>query len=362
MTGPSVSRLFADVVGQPQATSALQAAIFAPVHAYLFVGPAGSGRRRAAMAFAAGLLCPNDACGQCDVCDRARSGAHPDVVVVERSGATISMAQAREIRRIALRTPNEAKRKVLVLTEFQGAQEAGPALLKVIEEPPPSTVFVILVNHLPPELVTVASRCVRVDFGPIPPGVIAATLVSEGTEPSMADAVAAAAGGRLDRARLLAGDGTLAARAQVWKSVPFRLDGTGATVCLIVAELVELLSHAAVEPLESRHRAELEALVEPASSGGRVRKRTLGVTKDVIDRHKRDLRRLRTDELRFGLATVAATYRDAIKLRTAERRYCVEALDAIQAAAHALVRNPSESLLLQALLVRLLPLRPRYRE
>src|SRR5438128_1548271 len=73
-------------------------------------------------------------------------------------------------------------------------------------------VFVILAEHIPPELVTIASRCVRVDFGPLPESVIAEALRAEGVGDEVAAELAAAAEGRLDRARLLAGDPEWAGR------------------------------------------------------------------------------------------------------------------------------------------------------
>jgi DNA polymerase-3 subunit delta' len=192
------------------------------VHAYLFLGPPGSGKRDAARAFAAALLCPNGGDGTCEVCERVLRGVHPDVVVVERSGPYITVDQAREIVRLAMRSPNEGQRKVLVLTDFHLVKEAAPTLLKVIEEPPASTVFVVLADHIPPELETIASRCVRIDFRAIARDQLVDTLVAEGVERHSAEEAAEAAGGRLDRARLLASDPDLAARRKAWRDVPRR--------------------------------------------------------------------------------------------------------------------------------------------
>jgi DNA polymerase-3 subunit delta' len=342
------------VVGQERAVAQLRPAARAPVHAYLFVGPPGSGRRTAARAFAAALLCPQGGCGLCDICTRVLNEVHPDLVVVEREGAFITVAQAREIQRLALRTPNERPRKVLVLTDFHLVREAAPTLLKIVEEPPESTLFVILADHVPRELVTIASRCVRVDFAALAPSLIAAVLEAEGADPTVSADVAASAGGNLDRARLLASDPGFTARRAAWGAVPCRLDGTGATVALVAAELVELLAAAAVGPLEARQAAERAALEERVARSG---ERGAG-RRDLADRHRRERRRLRTDELRFGLAVLSAAYRDALVEGSADPRACAEAVEVLRAASENLVRNPSESLLLQALLVRLPPLRP----
>ena len=190
---------------------------------------------------------------------------------------------------------------------------------------------------------------VRVDVGPVAPRVLAETLVAEGVEPGVAAEVAEAAGGRLDRARLLASDAGFSARRDAWRNVPARLDGTGAAVAVTAAELTQLVATAAVEPLEARHAAEAAALEERVERYG---ERGAG-RKDLDERHRRELRRLRMDELRFGLATLAGTYRDALAGETPDVARHVDAVAAIQDAAEALVRNPNETLLLQALLLKL---------
>ncbi|MBV8161215.1 MAG: hypothetical protein JO265_09855 [Acidimicrobiia bacterium] len=336
------------LVGQDQAAGRLRAAAVTPVHAYLFAGPPGSGKRDAARAFAAALLCPNGGDGSCQVCQRVAGGSHPDVVVVERSGPYITVDQAREIVRLAMRSPNEGRRKVLVLTDFHLVKEAAPTLLKVIEEPPESTVFVVLADHVPVELETIASRCVRIDFRAVGRDELVDTLVAEGVDRPRAEQAADAAGGRLDRARLLASDPDLAARRQAWGDVPRRLDGTGAAVAVVAAELASLIAGAGVEPLHVKHRAELEALEERAARyGDRVNRRP------VEEQHRRELRRLRMDELRFGLATLQQAYRDALVDGSGPTAGCLAAVDAIVEAAEALERNPNETLLLQALLLKL---------
>ena len=344
---------FDDVVGQDAAVAQLRAAVPAPVHAYLLVGPPGSGKRTAARALGAALLCPQAGCGECPVCRRAVAEIHPDLVVVERSGPSITVDQAREVRRLALRSPHEGPRKVLVLTDFHLVREAAAVLLKVLEEPPASTVFIIVADHLAPELITIASRCVQVTFGPLSVEQVAAALIDEGVGPAVAGEVAAVAAGRLDRARLLASDPGFGARRETWRSVPARLDGTGASVAVVAAHLAELLGSAGVAPLEARQaaeRAELEDRVERTGERGSGRKA-------LVERHKRELRRLRNDEMRFGLAVLAGVYGEALAAGSGDARSCIGAVGAIQGAAEALVRNPIEALLLQDLLLRLPPLR-----
>lgn len=343
-----MSDVFDSVVGQPGVVAQLRAAVAAPVHAYLLVGPEGAGARAAAAAFSAALLCAQGGDGTCRDCRLALAGEHPDALTYQPEGAFLRVGDAEEIVRLALRSPTEGARKVLVLTELHRIQHAGPALLKTIEEPPPSTVFVCLADHVPPELVTIASRCVRIDVPPLPPRVIEEALVGEGHDPRVAATAAVSAVGSLTRARLLAADPAIAARREAWRQVPARLDGTGAAVAVVVEELQALVQEAAA-PLLARQQEQVVELEERIAAYGA---RGSG-KKQLEDQHKREQRRHRAEELRFGLATLAAAYRDALAGGAADAGGLVAGLQAIDAAAEALGRNPNETLLLQSLLLRL---------
>ena len=357
---PSPS-LFDEVVGQPAAVAQLMAAARRPVHAYLLHGPPGSGKRAAARALAAALLCPDGGCGQCNTCRRALAGTHPDLVVVERSGASLDVDEARTIVTRAQRRPLEAARQVLMVTDVHLATKAAPALLKTVEEPPPATVFVLLADELPSTLATIASRCVKVPFTPVSHADIVGWLVARGVEPEHADPVAHASGGRLDRARLLVADPGFVHRQQQWKSVASRLDGTGAAAAVVAAELLASVDEA-LAPLREQHAAELAALAEQAELSGA---RGIPGRKQVEDAHKREERRWRTDDLRFGLATLAVSYRDRLVATaeaghgsgrhgaSTEARRAVHQVEAIQAASLALGRNANEGLVMEALMVEL---------
>lgn len=353
--------LFDEVVGQPGAVAQLRAAARRPVHAYLLHGPPGSGKRAAGRALAAALLCPNGGCGRCNTCRRALAGTHPDLVVVERSGASVDVDEARSIVTRAQRRPLEAARQVLMVTDVHLATKSAPALLKTVEEPPPATVFVLLADDLPPTLATIASRCVKVAFGPVSHADVVSWLVDRGVDPEHAETVAQASGGRLDRARLLVADPGFVARQQQWKSVPGRLDGTGAAAASVASELLESADEA-LAPLRDQHAEELAALAEQAELSGA---KGIPGRKQVEDAHKREERRWRTDDLRFGLATLSAIYRDRLMAHagaeaavtthgaTAETRRAVRQVEAIDGASLALGRNANEALLMDALMVEL---------
>jgi DNA polymerase-3 subunit delta' len=340
--------VWADVVGQDRAVADLQAAVDAPSHAYLFLGPAGSGRLAAARAFAAELFGQDGDERQVRL---ALEGKHPDLIVFEPEGLRLRMedeipAVIREVNR----APVEADRKVVVLCQFHTMENFAGALLKTIEEPPPRSILIVVADELPPELVTTASRCVRIDFGPVPAATIAERLEAEGVDPAVAADVASAAGGDVDRARLLATDPELAARRDAWRAVPDRLDGTGAKVVELVDDLRRRIDAAQV-PLDDQQAAEVVELEAEIERYG-LRK---GLLTDQVARHKRQVRTLRRQELRFGFATLAARYRDAL-VDHPEPAALADGLAAIQVAAEDLVRFPGEELLLLGLFLKLPPL------
>lgn len=348
---PSVEALWVQVIGQPDAVRQLRASTLTPVHAYLFTGPAGVGKLVAARSFAAALLCPRGGCGRCSVCVRALAEAHPDLVVVEREGASITVEQAREIVRLALRSPTEGPRKVLVLVDFHLVTAAAPTLLKIIEEPPPSTVFVVLAEQITPELVTIASRCVVVPFAVLGRRTIVETLVHDGAASEQAERAADLAGGRLDRARLLVADPDLGSRLEFWERIPSRLDGTGAAVSVIVAETIALLDHAAAGPLAARQDAEaaaMETRLEAVGARGGA-----GTRKELLERHKREQKRVRDDELRFGLGILTRVYASRAKAPSDEQASALRAVTRIAETNVHLERNPNLALALQSLLLHL---------
>ncbi len=345
--------VFADVIGQDRAVAQLTAAAANAVHAYLLVGPAGAGKRAAARAFAALLLAEGSVGEEAERHVRlALAESHPDLRVIEPTTAQgrIDAGTAREIVKQAALSPAEGDRKVLVLEDFHLIDRFGAILLKYVEEPPPSTFFVILAEDVPPELVTIASRAVRVDLGPIPLAAIADRLVAEGVDPERAASIAAASTGDLDRARLLATDARFAIRADALRAMPHRLDGTGARAAELAAEVKALIDDAQ-DVIDARHAAEAAELAERIERYGQ---RGSG-KKDIEDRQKREVRRHRTAELRFALATFAAVYRDALPAAHHADRI-VDALHRIDEAALSLERFPNETLLLQALLAHLPPL------
>lgn len=338
--------LWGEVVGQTELVAQLRSAAADPTHAYLFVGPPGVGTMAAARAFAAEVL-SRDATPEQAARHRRLAAVdhHPAVIVVERVGASILAAQAREIVRQAQMRPPEGDLQVLILTEFHLVTQAAPILLKSIEEPPAGTIFVVVADEVTPDLVTIASRCVRFEFPHLSRSVIEARLRAEGADDEVAAAAAVGSGGDLGRARLLANDDQVVDRRNFWFSLPQRLDGTGATAARLAGEVVTRVEEV-LAPLAAMQAAEIEELTEQAEKLGQ-RKTAL---KEVEARHNREKRRIRMDELRAGLAALMDGYRT---VAATEPATYVEAARLVGELTDHLQFNPNEELALQALFVSL---------
>ena len=296
------------IVGQPRAAALLRSSVHNPVESYLFVGPVGLASETPRCCSRLALVCPRGGCGVCDACQEALAERHPDVLVIERSGASISVAEAQAVTALAHRTPTAGRHQVIILVDFHLVAQAAPALLKTIEEPPATTTFVVLADHIPPPLVTIASRCLTVGFTMLDQASIAGALVADGVSPQAAATAASGAGGRLDRARLLALDEGFVARQDRWRAIPERLDGSGATVAVLAAEL-HATADELVDVLKEQQAVELQALVDESTRFG---ERRLAGRQGIEDRHRREQRRVRTDELRAGLAILASVYRSRL--------------------------------------------------
>jgi DNA polymerase-3 subunit delta' len=191
--------------------------------AYLFVGPTGVGKRTTAMALAKALNCPvlnGDACEQCAVCLRIERHVHPDIHIVEPQGQVIKIDQVRQLREVLALQAYEGRVKVAILDDVgKLTVEAGNALLKVLEEPPVQTLFVLICQHLGNLSTTVTSRAQVLRFGLLAHEQVVTVLRQHGREPEAAERSTCLSGGRLGTALALDLPATLARRAdalQLW--------------------------------------------------------------------------------------------------------------------------------------------------
>jgi DNA polymerase-3 subunit delta' len=136
----------------------------------IFAGPSGTGKRDTAVAVAQLLNCLNpqdgDACGECAQCTRIERGVHPDVLLIEPGDSgSIKIEPIRDAIDRASYRPFEGKRRVVTINDADALVPAAQnALLKTLEEPPPSSVFILTTSRPDMLLQTVRSRCIRLTF------------------------------------------------------------------------------------------------------------------------------------------------------------------------------------------------------
>jgi DNA polymerase III subunit delta' len=358
-----------------------------PSHAYLFHGPAGTGKREVASAFAAALLAdgaPNPAM----VAERVARESHPDLTWVRPSGAAeMLVADIDEpVVAAATRTPFESRRRVFVIEAAESMNDqAANRLLKTLEEPPAFTHVLLLADRREDVLATIVSRCQLVRFDPLPPALIAEQLARNsqaapgadgepvrGVTGERASACSRLAMGDSGRAQLLASDEGIELRERAEEFVRCALEGTtGERPWLGLLEVAKAAAAAAGARAQERIRDELELLP------GKERKR---YEREAAEAQRRGERRVRTRTLDQALRLSELWLRDLLCLceGAPEVIFAVDRRPELEAGAdgrsvHALRRgmelvadtrlslsvNVSEELALEALSYRLQAMLPR---
>lgn len=293
-------------------------------HAWLITGPPGSGRSVAALCFAAALQCTADGepgCGRCHACTTTLAGTHADVRRVVPEGLSIGVDGMRAIVQIAARRPATGNWQIVVIEDADRLTEgAANALLKVVEEPPPSTVFLLCAPSVDPEdvAITLRSRCRHVALVTPSTEAIARVLVdSDGLTPETADWAASVSGGHVGRARRLATD----PEARQRRERALGLVRDAATPSRAYAAAEELVAAAEVEAVvltAERAEAETEELRTALGAGGTGKgtagamRGAAGAIKDLERRQKSRQTRASRDALDRALIDLATYFRDAL--------------------------------------------------
>ncbi|PIQ99642.1 MAG: DNA polymerase III subunit delta' [Nitrospinae bacterium CG11_big_fil_rev_8_21_14_0_20_45_15] len=211
---------FEGVLGQSRPRNILKNALLnnKVAHAYLFFGETSVGRKPMALELAKTLNCTasiqGDNCGICLSCNKIDSGIHPDIYILEPETSTsstrlgtIKIEALRELQKKLAYLPYEGKCKVAIIDSAETMNsQASNSFLKILEEPPPNTLFILIASNPHQLLPTLVSRCQAIRFMPLSPSDTRRILIrnrDKGEFEANDDEIeirAMRAGGRIDQA------------------------------------------------------------------------------------------------------------------------------------------------------------------
>ncbi len=165
---------FSEVVGQDHITTSLLSALNSgqPAHAYLFVGPKGTGKTTTARILAKSLNCEKyqkgdkfgEPCGKCVACTSIDTGSWLDLIEID-AASNRTIDDVRELRERIKLSPTSGRYKVYIIDEVHMlTTEAFNALLKTLEEPPAHAFFILCTTEAAKVPPTIVSRTQRFNF------------------------------------------------------------------------------------------------------------------------------------------------------------------------------------------------------
>lgn len=378
-----------ELIGQDEAVALFQRAVEASTRgtddrsgmtsSWLITGPAGSGRSNCAYAFAAALLCPNGGCGSCDSCEQVRARTHPDLTAVATETLLLDIKTARSLVDRASMQPMHARYRVIVVEDADRMiARTSNTLLKAIEEPPATTVWVLCAPSEADLLPTIRSRVRTVSLKVPSVADVAALLAArDGIPAELAERAARLAQSHIGMARRLATAPEVAQRREQALDGVLQLSTTGAAVRK-AAEWVELAQADGEAQSADRDARERDELLHSMGvpKGQAVPRQMRSLVRDLEEHQKRRAKRAHLDGVDRILTDLQSLLRDLLTVQlgmgaplvNAEREdelnsvargrspeSTLASIDAIATARARLAANVPPALALEALALDLMP-------
>jgi len=317
-----MSNAFADLLGQPEAVDQLQHALSEKsegvYHAWLFVGPPGSGRSNLARAFAQSLICKANGCGECKDCQLVMAGNHPDLSVLTTDKVVITIDEVRAlVASSSLGSSTGGYRVMLIEDADRMAERSSNVLLKALEEPPEKTIWLLCAPSEMDMLPTIRSRVRKLNLSVPSVEEVANLLIEkEGVESEIAITAARESQSHIGMARRLAN--SYEARQRRAKSIEIALEINDLGKAIQAAEKWLQLAKKDGEAL-AQEEAEQEKLSLMASLGlgpeDKVPAQLRSELKSVTENQKRRETRAIRDGLDRVLLDLASVYRDIARVQ-----------------------------------------------
>lgn len=371
-----------ELLGQPEAIEQLQKVVENKAngvhHAWLFTGPAGSGRSNLAKSFAAALECEQGGCGACQQCRLVQADAHPDVTLLVTDRVVISIDEVRDLVTKSSMATNLGKYRIIIIEDADRMTErTSNVLLKVLEEPAENVIWILCAPSVSDLLPTIRSRTRNINLR-LPSIEEVATLLVErdGVEPELAKRSALLAQNHVGMARRLA----LSSEARSRRSETLRvlMAITNLSSAMVAAEkLLGVAKRDAEAVSAEKDASEKSALLHAygLSPDEKLPPTLKSQFKELEDNQKRRATRTLRDGIDRIFTDAESIYRDVLALQLGagielvnseveaeieERAYgsssqnTISILDGITQARNRLSSNVRDLLVLEALCTKLI--------
>jgi len=319
--------VFDSLVGQSEVVERLKSATSAAtsgsttqemVHSWLFVGPAGSGRSNAAVAFAAALVCSQSGCGTCRDCQTVLTGTHIDVERFNPTGLSIKAEEVRELIARSAWSPSVGPWRIVIIEDADRLTEtAANALLKTIEEPETHTLWFLCAPTLSDVSITIRSRCRHLQLRtPSKTSVEEFLLTNTSVDSKTAAFAARVSQGHIGRARFIATNQEAQSRRKDVLALAFSLKDIDS--CFKAASrLLDTAQEQAESENSERDSKQLKQLQDAYQGTGRsLISGGSKAIKDLEKEQKSATTRSIRDNLDSALLDIATIYRDVLVVQS----------------------------------------------
>jgi DNA polymerase-3 subunit delta' len=321
-------KIFSSLIGQDHIVEQLSHAVQvaktgetsqAMTHSWLFVGPPGSGRSNAAVAFAASLVCKENGCGICIDCTTVLASTHVDVERFNPTGLSIKADEVRELISRSSWSPSVGGWRIVIIEDADRLTEtAANALLKTIEEPESHTVWLLCAPTLSDVPVTIRSRCRHVQLRtPSTKSVEEFLLNNTKVDSVTASFSARVSQGHIGRARFIATNQDAQLRRKDVLALPLSLKDIDS--CFKAAQkLLNIAEEQSENENAERVALELKELQDAYQGTGRgLISGGAKAIKDLEKEQKSSTTRSIRDNIDASLLDIATFYRDVLVVQSA---------------------------------------------